>query len=111
MKKHVALIFALLFTSTASFAAGHILQIKTDGPATKSLYLVGRDQLGAIANGKCIENLKLKPGWFSTAYKLNDGSNYSVLAFSSPNCTSGLRKSKKGVVPSDNLTYFWLPLF
>lgn len=110
MKKSVALICTLLFMSTASHA-GHILKIKTDGPSTKSLYIVANDLFGGLYNGKCLENLKLKSGWFSTPYQLQDGSNYSVLAFSTPNCTSGLTKSKKGIVPSDNLTYFWLPLF
>lgn len=107
-----SLLLMLTAISATSSYADHQLRIKTDGSATKSLYLVGKDQLRNLNNGLCLENLNLKPGWFTTPYKLQDGSIYSVLGFSSPNCTAGLRKTIRDRVPTDDgRTYLWVPLF
>lgn len=109
--KTVLFSLLLILTATSSYA-DHQLRIKTDGSATKSLYIVGKDQLGNLNNGKCFENLNLKPGWFETPFILQDGSIYSVLGFSSPNCTAGLRKTIRDRVPSnDGLKYLCVPLF
>ncbi|SDB84175.1 hypothetical protein [Acinetobacter boissieri] len=105
------LIITALICTTSSYA-DHKLRIKTDGAATKSLYLVGKDQLGNLNNGFCIQNLNLKPGWFETPFILQDGSTYSVLGFSSRDCTAGLRKTIRDKVPTnDGLRYVWVPLF
>jgi hypothetical protein len=107
---------ALAFVTAAGSAmAGHTLQIKLDGSASNSLFVVGDSEWGQpIGSGFCVTAPAggFPRGWFPTAYRLRDGSNVKVIAFASGNCTNGYRRDKQMTVPrNDHLQNVYLNLF
>ena len=108
---------ALAFTTTAGSAmAWHQLLIKLDGPATKSIFLVGDPQFGGpLQNGFCIRpspGTRFPRGWYDTNYTLKDRSRVKALAYSSTDCRSGFRREKQMMVPgNDKLGHVYLNLY
>lgn len=106
---------ALAFVTAAGSAmAAHKLQIKLDGTASKSLFVIGDSESRQnIGNGFCVTTPAggFPRGWYATPYLLRDGSNVKVIAFASENCTWGYRRDKQMTVPRDRLQNVYLTLF
>jgi len=118
MKRSITLFIMFCCLASGAWAnrwwgSAHQLYIKMDGPATKSFMVVG-SLAEAYPNstiGTCITK-RAPNGWMPTGYVLKNGSRVKVLAFSSPDCTAGLRREKLGTVPKeDGLDYYWFKLF
>lgn len=114
-----AFVAAILFSSGAFAAAswegyGHKLRIKLDGSATKSIWVVGTAAPGwenDKLNG-CVRLTNPPRGWMETAFVLKNGSSLKVLAFSSTDCTNGLRRERRMTVPgADGLAFVYMPMF
>jgi|GEM_PF-3539828 len=118
-KRATKIAAALAFTTAAGSAmADHTLQIKLDGAATKSLFIVGDPVISSfdwVRNGFCIPqkwNGYFPRGWFNTGYVLRDGSRVKVIAFGSDNCTNGFRREMQMAVPiNDGLKNVYLILY